>query len=352
MQELASPEGLAGDEVISPVETPSTPEPSEDDALAAIYDKLTEEPAADAPEPAVTDEAPDQQDDEAQIEEQTPQEPAEPPPSFLPGAVKEKWASLDPDVREAIAHSQGEMSRKLADATRQVQGIGPIRDSLTELSREFPQLLNMKPGEVVAEMREMAVIGQHLQQDPIRTLLAVAEKHGVTGQLAEFFNGKQVSPNSNAAQQHISTLQAEIRGLKQQLEQVGNPEYLQSQVSSFMEQQSAMNEVTSFAKSAEHWDKVEAHLPKIIPFVRDAKPGASTADILKASYEMAIQQLVPEARARGQAGEEPAITPDPRKAEAALKAKSVNVKGSMSGNPRKLSEDEMLAQVYDRAFKR
>lgn len=348
MQDLAAPDGPAGEADISPVEAPNAPEQSEDDALAAIYDKLTEEPVAEEAE-AVTDEAPGEQDDATENEEQTAEEPAEPPPSFLPGAVKEKWKDLPPDVREAIAQSQGEMSRKLADASRQMQGIGPIRDNLVELSQEFPQLLNMKPQEVLAEMREMAVIGQHLHQDPVRTILAVAEKHGVTGQLAEFFNGKQVQPNS-APQQHIQQLQAEIRGLKQQLEQVGNPEYLQSQVSSFMEQQSAMNEVQSFAQKAEHWDKVEAHLPKIIPFVREAKPGASTADVLKASYEMAIQQLVPQAHPK--AVEETAPQADPKRTEAALKAKSVNVQGSMSGKARSMSEDEMLAQIYDRAYKR
>ena len=347
MQDLAAPDGLAGEAAISPA-PPS--EPTEDDLLSAAYDKLTqEEPTVEDAPPEPVDEAPNSDADETETAEQVAKEPAEPPPSFLPGPVKEKWNDLDPAVREAIAQSQGEMSRKLADASRQMQGIGPIRDNLVEMSKEFPQLLNMKPQDVLSEMREMAVIGQQLQQDPIRTVLAVSEKYGITSQLAEFFNGKQVQPN-NAAQQHVSQLQAEIRGLKAQLEQVGNPQYLQEQMSSFMAQTKTLDEVTNFAQSAEHWEKVEPHLPQIIPFVRDTMPGASNADILKASYEMAIQRLVPQATKPG--GDEPPVTADPKKAEAALKAKSVNVQGSMSGKPRQMSEDEMLSAAFDRAQRR
>lgn len=348
MQELASPDGLAGDEAIAPAETP---EISEDDALSQIYDKLTEEPQED--DEPVTDEAAEQQDDEAETTEPAAEEPSEPPPSFLPGAVKEKWASLDPDVREAIASSQGEMSRKLADITRQNQGIAPIRDELSNMAQEFPQLLNMKPQDVLNEMRQLATIGQQLEQNPVKTLLEVAKQRGVDGQLAQYFRGEggqQAQQAPQQAQQHITQLQAEIRGLKQQLEQVGNPEYLQEQVSSLMQQQTAMGEVENFAKSAEHWDKAEPLLPKIIPIIRETKPGASNADILKASYEMAIQTLG--LKAKAPAGDEPAAQPDPKKAEAALKAKSVNVQGSMSGKARQLTEDELLSKVFDQAMKR
>lgn len=332
MQDLASPDGLAGDDAISPVEY------NEDDALAAVYDKLTEEPVEDAP----LDEAADQFEDEAAVEE--PVAEVSPAPSFLPGAVKEKWASLDPDVRDAIANSQGEMSRKLADVTRQNQGIAPIRDELAGMAKEFPQLLNMRPEQVIGEMRQLAQIGQKLEQNPVQAILEVARQRGVEQQLAQIFRGQKPAEGQN----HITQLQAEIRGLKQQLSQVGNPEYLQEQVSTLMQQQSAMGEVQNFAQKAEHWDKVENILPKIIPFVRDTKPGASATDILAASYDVAIQQLGLKAQAK--AGDEPANT-DPRKAEAAMKAKSVNVQGTRSGKARTLSEDEMLAQVYDRAYK-
>lgn len=332
MQELATPDGLAGDDAISPAEY------NEDEALSAVYDKLTEEPVEDAP----LDEAPDQPDDQAQIDEPAAEAPA--PPSFLPGPVKEKWASLDPDVRDAIAHSQGEMSRKLADVTRQNHGIAPIRDELTSMAKEFPQLLNMRPEQVIGEMRQLAQIGQKLEQNPVQAILEVARQRGIEQQLAQVFSGQKPTEGQN----HITQLQAEIRSLKQQLSQVGNPEYLQEQVSTLMQQQSAMGEVQNFAQKAEHWDKVENILPKIIPFVRETKPGASATDILAASYDVAIQQLGLKAQAK--AGDEPAPT-DPRKAEAAMKAKSVNVQGARTGKPRALSEDEMLAQVYDRAIK-
>lgn len=347
MQDLAAPDGLAGEAAISPA-PPS--EPTEDDLLSAAYDKLTqEEPTVEDAPPEPVDEAPDSDANETETAEQAAKEPAEPPPSFLPGPVKEKWNDLDPAVREAIAQSQGEMSRKLADASRQMQGLGPMREKLIEISREYPQALNMKPEQVLDQAKQLMDIGRTLDERPLETLISIAEQKGVTGQLADFFNGRQVQPN-NAARQHISQLQAEIRGLKAQLEQVGNPQYLQEQMSSFMAQTKTLDEVTNFAQSAEHWEKVEPHLPQIIPFVRDTMPGASNADILKASYEMAIQRLVPQATRPG--GDEPPVTADPKKAEAALKAKSVNVQGSMSGKPRTMSEDELLSAAFDRAQRR
>lgn len=45
----------------------------------------------------------------------------------------------------------------------------------------------------------------------------------------------------------------------------------------------------------------------------------------------------------------PPPVPDPKRTDAVLKAKSINVTGKQSGKARDLTEDEALAAAYDRA---
>lgn len=79
---------------------------------------------------------------------------------------------------------------------------------------------------------------------------------------------------------------------------------------------------------------------------------ASPKDVLKAAYELAVQRRMPDTKAKEPPVEEAKATPDPKRTEAAIKAKSVNVSSTTTGKEREMTEDEILSAAYRRAVNR
>jgi hypothetical protein len=261
-------------------------------------------------------------------------------------ALRKHWGALPEDAREAVLSSQREMSRKLSDMGRQVQGISPIRDVLVSAAKDIPALMNMRPEEVAQEVLSLAKISGDFRTKPLETFIGLAQKHGMVDALRQALGG-----NPQAAQDTAS-LQNEIRTLKQQLSRAADPEFIREQVSAVTQQERVLSDVQAFAAQQEHWAEVEAFMPKVIPLLREAMPDASGKDVLARAYDLALQTYRPDLKAKAQAAVEAAIQPDPERIQAALKAKSVNVTGRTSGKAREMSEDEAYAAVYERASRK
>lgn len=317
-------------------------EDSGSDDLSAAYDRITggkpledeaEAPEVDAePEPEVATEA-----------------VIEPAPTDLPLAVKNAWAALPPDAREAVAKSHREMSQRLADQGRLVQGISPIRDAMVEAAKLAPHLTGMTSAQVAGEVVKLVSIGQELSAKPIETLARLAKLHGIEGDLAQFLGGQ---PVSQGGQTEVA-LRNEIATLKQQVARYGDPEYFREQVTAINSQERVLTDVQSFAKSAEHWADVEPHLPKVIPLVKEQLgESASAQDVLSRAYDLALSIYLPDAKATPQAAPEATPAADPKKAEAAIRAKSINVTGKPSGATRELSDRERMSATYDRLMRK
>lgn len=326
----ATAQALAGDDV-APSETYD-----EDAALSAAFDKAQGE---DEPEQAIEPEVEPEQEPEAV-------EPAPEAPSDLPKGLRDQWANVPEEARAALMDSHREMSRKLGDQGRLIQGLAPIQSAVMEAVKDMPFLADMQPGDVAREMMELAKAGQALNTKPVETVLALARRYNVENQIRAAFSGQPEQPDTSAMMKKIAQLES-------QLKQATSPDYIREQVSSFTNETRVVDEVTNFAKSVEHWDKVEQHIPMLVPAVK-AKLGesASTTDVLKLAYETAIGLYAPESKAKAEVAPQATNAPDPEKTEAALKAKSVNIPGKATGRTRALSEDEALAAAYDRARQR
>jgi hypothetical protein len=313
------------------------PEMTDGDAMAAVWDRLNADEA----------EAPQEEPQEAQAEaaEAEPPAPADLAPSDLPLAVKNAWQDLPPDARDAVSRSHREMTQKLAEQGRLVQGIAPIRDVLIEATRSLPNLASMTPQQAASEIMQLAQFSAQLQAKPAETILAVMDRYGVREQVSAALSGQP-------AAQYSASLQNEIRSLKTQLAQVADPNYLREQVSAVTAQERAMNELQTFSAKAEHWAEVEPHLIGVIPLAQGKLgPGASNADVLKAAYDMALAIYLPDAKASNAAAAQkaPAVS-DPKTVAAVANAKSVNVTSRPSGQPRELTERQALAAAYERAM--
>jgi len=317
-------------------------EDSGSDDLSAAYDRITGgkplEDEAEAPEVEAEPEP-----------EVAPEAVIEPAPTDLPLAVKNAWAALPPDAREAVAKSHREMSQRLADQGRLVQGISPIRDAMVEAAKLAPHLTGMTSAQVAGEVVKLVSIGQELSSKPVETLARLAKIHGVEGDLAQFLGGQPVSQGG----QNEVALRNEIAALKQQVSRYGDPEYFREQVTAINSQERVLTDVQSFAKSAEHWADVEPHLPKVIPLVKEQLgESASAQDVLARAYDLALSIYLPDAKATPQTAQEAAPAADPKKAEAAIRAKSINVTGKPSGATRELSDRDRMSATYDRLMRK
>lgn len=311
------------------------------DDLGAVYDRMMADPV-EAPVEETTEEV--SQETEAVEAEAVEEAKAEAPvivpeaPGNLPKAVRDHWAALSDDAREAIARSQGEMVAKLSEQGRLITGIAPIRDVLVQAAKEMPHLAQMAPAQVAEQVMELARIGQRLQAEPAKVIAELAQRYGVT-------MGENAAP-----QQGTEALQAKIAQLESHIERISNPEYFRAEAQKALQETTALDVVTQFAASADRWNELEDKVPMFIPAAQ-AKlgPNASPRDVLQSAYQAAKDYFLPETKAVEAGAKAAPVTP-PEKAAEVLKAKSINVAGEASRG-RVLSGREELGSVYDRAMR-
>jgi len=328
----------------TPVDAPvETAEVSEDSEMETLFDSMN---GADDPEPdevkqeAEAEEAADA--DEGDIDD--PEQPEEvEAPSDVPYAIKQHWKDIPESARAAILDSQREMGRKLADQGRQVQGIAPIRDVLTQAVKSIPALANMRPEEAASEIFELAKLSNDFSSKPVETLMGYIQKHGLGEQMARAMAGQPQTGNAPNTTKEMESMRREIKRLS-------DPEFQRSSFEQFNTQAQVQNSVTEFASTAEHWGAVEDHMPAAIQYVQATLgDDASSSDVLSKAYELAVSQFVPDAKAKQNGdGEKPKPAVDPERSKAALKAKSANVQSRSSGKSRTMTEDELMSAAYDK----
>lgn len=316
---------------------PIVQEPSINDEMDAIWDKHNSEK-----EP---NDAPEQPEAEAEAADEPSEEPAEKVeiPSEIPRQLRAYWDTLSEEARTGLQDFARETNRKMSEQGRLMHGISPIRDSLVEATQKFPHLSDMSPQDVAQEVFKLAEISAQFESKPVETLLGLAQKHGMVDQLKQALTGQPVETNNQLRE----IIQANEQ-LRRKVAQLEDPNYIRSQVTAVTSEERTMSEVESFAKTAEHWDKVENTIPELIPAVR-ARMGedASAKDVLQAAYDLAVGWVMPkEGKAPEEAAEVSAAqVTDPEKAKAVLKAKSVNV-SSQPSKPRQMSQRETDEAIW------
>lgn len=330
-ENAAAPAPVA--EEVTPTVTPetpdTTPEPSERDAMSAIYDKLNSDDGDDTPPEKPAEAA------------ETPAEPVQEvkPPTDLPGAVKERWGDMSEEVREAVTTAHRDISQKNAEMGRKFNSVQPILQAFEEVAQQMPQIRSLPAEQVSKEVADMARFSMQFQQKPLETVIGFINKHNLGNQLRAAFAGPQG--------QNEAALAREVAQLKQQLQQAADPQNLRQQFQAFQNETAINSDIDQFAAQAEHWAEVEQDIVPLIPVAQNALPeGASNADVLEKAYNMAIFARGLTATAQP-GGDEPPARVDPAKAEKVKKATSVNVTGKPTGSPRNLTEREQMAQKYD-----
>lgn len=333
-------------------------EGSDFDAMSAAWDAATSEPDAQE-EPQVeaqaeTDdaagekvEAPEKPEDEGEEGEdaEDAQPKADSLPQHVPMAVRNLWGKLDAETRAAIDTSYRALSDKMAQQGRDVQRLNPVKQRLNEVIRDMPEVADLTDEQLADGVFELARSEAMLRRDPIRGVLAIADRMGVMSQLAQV-----VLESMGGQQQGGADLMGEIAALKRQLAEANDPRRFQQMIKHGLDNQNTESIVVSFAETAEHWEAVQDTLPTFIKMVRDRKPEAQPLDALKLAYDMAVH-ADPDLRASlsPSAGR---VAEDPRRQEEAKRAASLNIRTNAPSKGRALSENELLAQAFDRATSR
>jgi hypothetical protein len=323
-------------------ETTEAAEVSEDSEMSAVFDAMQDDDTPDEPEAVLeAEDAADAPDDD-EAEDATDVEKVE-APSDVPYGIKQHWNDIPESARESILDSHREMGRKLADQGRQVQGIAPIRDVLTQAVKEIPSFADMRPDDAAAQIFELAKLSNDFTTNPVGSLMGYIQKHGLTEHMSHALAGQPLTgavPNTSK----------EVERLTKEVARLSDPTHLRDTFETFNTQSQVQNSVTEFSQTAEHWGAVENHMPAAIQYVQATLgDDASPTDVLSKAYELAVSQFVPEAKVKQEsASEKAAPIDDPKRSKAALKAKSANVQGRASGKSRTLTEDEQLSASFDK----
>jgi hypothetical protein len=314
-----------------------TPAESDRDALGAIYDKLTAESPIEETQPTPADAA----KPEVAAVEAAPA--VEEPPTDIPAAVRQHWATIPKEARDAFLSSQRESGRKLAESGRLVSGVKPVVDVLHRAVKEIPGLQQMKPEQVAHDVFEGAKMVAAIRQNPVANIINLAKQHGAFDALKAHLAGQ---PAQQADQSQA--MAREIRELKQQLSQVSDPGRTANAVSQILAERETQNFVTGFAaERAENWAVVEPFIPNMIPLAKQRLgANASAKDVLTEAYEMAIHAH-PDLRAKMQAAAQAPAVSDPARLAAQRAAKSVNVT-SQPGKPQPATERAAMGAVWDK----
>lgn len=311
--------------------------------MGAAYDAImSRDSNDDEPEEQVEESTGDVAENDAEPEQEA--ETTEEAPGNLPYEVRQHWASIPEGAREAIKASQQELSNKLTEQGRIVSGLKPIRDTLVEMTEQIPEMAQMKPEDVANEMRQLAMVSQAFNRDPVSAIMGLARQHGVEHVLAQQFGAQQPDEYVNALQQRVN----ELEGYLQQM----NPDNLYEEFERRNTERTVLEKVNEFAGSAAEWERVEAHMPGAIAFVKEVMPDAAPEKVLEEAYNLAIERVAPDAKASATAAEQAAGERDPERAEAASKAKSVNVNGARTGRKRAMSAREEMSAKFDELMSR
>jgi len=322
---------------------------SEDDSLLEAYRSITkegiEDEPADEPEAEADVEEVTEVAEEAEETEEKPLADAIKAPTDLPAALRDQWANIPEAARDAILSSQRDMAGKLAEQGRTVHAVKPIYDVVLRAAQEIPTLKDMTPAQIAEDVFKMATIQGQLAKDPVGTILGVAQQYGALDGLREKLGGTEPG---QASQQNMALVQ-EVRQLRAQLAKATDPSGIDERINRTFAARDTERAVTEFATSQEHWGAVEREMPGFIGIAQQRLgEGASIPDILNAAYDMAIYAN-PDLRAKVTAAAQAPAEHDPKRTEAARKAKSVNVTSTSAGKPREMSEEDSLRATYRKA---
>lgn len=353
--------------VIVTADTPT--QVSENDALGAVWDKLERDNGAGRD--ASTGKFASASGDAASGQDTQATEPLEggeggeldtaetstpavkvPLPANWSG-LDEHWSKIPPDAQEAIAASQKKIHQTLSDQGRVIAAYKPISDVFGEFKEYFDGTRGTYKGDEA--VRYLFGLQRGMDEDPVGTLMQIADTYELRGELAKMFGGQAAAGGEQQPQQTDTNqaLLAEIGQLKKTIAGLADPSKIDERINTRLTEEkatAAVNDVISRTATKEAmplYGEVEEQLPDFIKMSwRKLGDTASQEAVLKHAYDMAVN-ADPDLRKKA-AALTSAASPDASRIDAARKANATNIRSTSTGKPRELTEDEALGAIFDK----
>lgn len=272
-------------------------------------------------------------------QEEPPATPTTPLPANWVGLDAE-WGKIPAEVQEKIAGHQAQLHARMSDQGRQIAELRPLAD-ITTRNRDLFDGRKMPDGRAATAQTSIEALfaaQRGLEADPLGTLLEIADMYGVRQHLAQAL-GTNPAPEqpgvSRAELERISRAEA-ARVANEALSEHQRDREGEELIGRLSKDKPLFQEIPSEAMIF-HINNAKAQLGE----------AASPEAVFNLAYDMAVH-ADPKLRAKIAAPPKPQIpTPDPRKAEGAKRAASVNLTSTSTGRGRQLTEDELLARTYD-----
>lgn len=269
---------------------------------------------------------------------------------------EELWGKIPADIRAEVAEHAAGLHKTLSEQGRVLAAMRPYNEVASKYQDYWNGTKgNWKPNEAFDALMEVQA---SMDERPAETLLAIAEKYGVTADIAARLGAKageagEGAEGSAAQQDHIDKLLNRIGELERVIKDSRvDPSKIDEQINARLKEEKTVSETTSLINrllpDMPLYAQVEGDL---VPFITmaQAKLGdtATPEAVLKRAYDMAVN-ADPDLRAKATALKTSAVAPDPKRVADAKRANSANLRSTATGTTRDASEEELLGAVFDK----
>jgi hypothetical protein len=329
------------------VAPPGTVVMDHDAELGAVWDKMERDNGAErengkfvSPNPEKREEKaesaappPVAEEEEAGEAVSTPDEPAPLPP--VPG-LEEVWEAIPTEAKAKLAAKEAEASSRITDLSRQVGSFKQINE-VVKKHRDLYESRKMPDGSPVTATTAMDFLfnaQRKLDQHPASGILDIIDQYGpdVRAELAAVLTGQKAI--QRPAQP--ATPPVDVEAL------------VEEKLQGFILAQKGEEEISRLSKDKPLFSEIDPD--DMVHHINAAwKKLGSTASkeaVFNEAYDRAVY-ADPVLRAKATAAKAPVVKAP--NTEAAKRANSVNLTSTSSGKTRALTEDELLAQAYDKS---
>jgi len=329
------------------VEAPAAVVMDHDAELGAVWDKLERDNGAErengkfvSPNPEKRTETKESAAPPPVAEEEvagesvsTPDEPAPLPP--VPG-LEEVWEAIPAEAKTKLAAKVAEDSNRITDLSRQVGSFKQINE-VVKKHRDLYESRKMPDGSPVTATTAMDFLfnaQRKLDQHPASGILDIIDNYGpeVRAELAAVLTGQKAI--QRPAQP--ATPPVDVEAL------------VEEKLQSFLLAQKGEEEVSRLSKDKPLFSEIDPEdmVHHINTAWKKLGAAASKEAVFNEAYDRAVN-ADPVLRAKATAAKAPVVKAP--NTEAAKRANSVNLTSTSSGKTRALTEDELLAQAYDKS---
>lgn len=324
--------------------------------MAEVFDRLNPQERVNRTETGKFEsKAPteDQTTDQA-IEGQTPTETATPEPATpaieapqsLPAALRDKWASVPPEVAEWAAKREAESHKRITELGETAKAAEQIRNVV---ERYRPSLRGVQADQAI---EKLFAANDFLDKDPVQGIQWLAQAYGVD--LSRFAQQVAQEQQGEPESGHFRALQAEIADLKRQLADTSNRVVTREQREQETRLQSLAKIEDDFAKGKDYWPDIYEDVVDQVKALVVREPNLTPEKLLEKAHERAlklrddISSKLNEAAKKAEA--EKAEAEKKRKADEAKKQASLNVRGTNATPAKKGNWEDTLRETANRIY--